>query len=108
MGSGVSASGGSGLPTWNELLTDLATVAGMSPNEIEIIKQMNYLDAARVVEIKLGGSRQLTRAVAKRVTGENVSLACALLAGLNVREVQKADYVFIYLLTFMLGSHNKL
>jgi len=50
---------------------------------------MNYLDAARVIEIKLGGSSNLNKAVAQRVHVHSYSLACGLLAGLCVREVRK-------------------
>jgi hypothetical protein len=48
---------------------------------------MNYLDAARVIEIKLGGSQALAAAVAARVSVVNYSLVCGLLAGIPVREV---------------------
>lgn len=49
--------------------------------------QMNYLDAARVIEIRLGGSKQLNKAVAERLATHQYSLVCGLLAGLPTREV---------------------
>lgn len=52
-GSGV------GLPTWVELLQYIALEAGMPEEERERLKTINYLDQARILELHLGGERQL-------------------------------------------------
>lgn len=59
----------------------------MTDEEVALVTQMNYLDAARVIEIKLGGAKALADAVAARVSVSNYSLVCGLLAGIPVREV---------------------
>jgi len=94
LGSGVSS--GAGLPTWPSLLSDLAKQGGMTETEIKALLQMNFLDAARVIEIKLGGSKNLTSAVAARVTVHSYSLVCGLLAGICVREVITTNYNRMY------------
>lgn len=97
LGSGVSSS--AGLPNWGDLLAELAKKGGMTDEEVAVVtqvslfsfrltSQMNYLDAARVIEIKLGGSKALSDAVAARVSVINYSLVCGLLAGIPVREVR--------------------
>lgn len=49
--------------------------------------QMDVLDQARVVEIRLGGSEKLGKEIAAQLVIHNFSLSCMLLAGLPVHEV---------------------
>lgn len=68
----------------------------MTDEEVAVVTQMNYLDAARVIEIQLGGSRALSDAVAARVSVHSYSLVCGLLAGIPVREVITTNYNRMY------------
>jgi hypothetical protein len=90
LGSGVSA--GAGLPTWRQLLEQLAQVAQMPEEELSLIDKMSFLDSARVIEMRLGGWKNLSRAIATRVQVSTYSLLCGLLTGLPVHEIVTTNY----------------
>eukprot|EP01122_Echinamoeba_exundans_P002066 TRINITY_DN1202_c0_g1_i6.p1 TRINITY_DN1202_c0_g1~~TRINITY_DN1202_c0_g1_i6.p1 ORF type:complete len:448 (-),score=27.53 TRINITY_DN1202_c0_g1_i6:643-1986(-) len=90
LGSGVSA--GAGLPTWRQLLLQLAQVAQMPEEEMALIDKMSFLDSARVIEMRLGGWKNLSHAIATRVQVSTYSLLCGLLAGLPVHEIVTTNY----------------
>ncbi|KJE89461.1 hypothetical protein CAOG_00925 [Capsaspora owczarzaki ATCC 30864] len=89
---GAGSSTGAGLPSWSGLIDDLASEAGMTAEERHVLQTMNYLDSARVVELHIGGSLELAKAVARRVAVKQCTLASALLAGLPVKEVVTTNY----------------
>eukprot|EP01124_Arcella_intermedia_P014342 TRINITY_DN20757_c0_g1_i1.p1 TRINITY_DN20757_c0_g1~~TRINITY_DN20757_c0_g1_i1.p1 ORF type:complete len:362 (-),score=87.38 TRINITY_DN20757_c0_g1_i1:59-1144(-) len=95
MGSGI-CNGYGGQPTWTELLRELAKEANLSPKEIEVIETMDYIDAARVIELRMGGTSNLNKAVAKKVQIHSYSLACGLLASLPLREVITTNFNEMY------------
>lgn len=90
LGSGVSA--GAGLPTWKQLLEQLARVAQMPEHEIALMEKMSFLDSARVIEMRLGGWKNLSHAIASRVKVTTYSLLCGLLSGLPVHEIVTTNY----------------
>jgi len=58
---------------------------------------MNFLDAARVIELRLGGSTELNKAVAERLSVSQYSLVAGLLAGLPTHEVPfPSNYLLLH------------
>lgn len=68
-----------GLPLWGDLLARLATDAKMTPAEIGGLEQLDALDAARIIESRLGSDpERLGRAIAGyvRATSKRLSGCC--------------------------------
>jgi SIR2-like domain len=89
-GLGVSA----GLPLWQELLRLLAVDAGITDDEAQKIMKLDPLDAARIIEARLGGDPEwLGMAIAEHVgRAERFGLGHALLASLPVSEAVTTNY----------------
>ena len=87
LGAGVSQS--AGLPSWDDLLRDLA---GKDLADDADFKVLGALDRARVVQRRLPGDGHLGKAVADRIRAEHYSLAHGLLAALPVQEVVTTNY----------------
>ncbi len=92
MGAGVSAS--AGLPTWAQLLEQLAIEAGFSEEEREALREVSALDRAQLLAQRLGPDpTALGRTVRKCLdVGDVVALSHTLLAGLPVREFITTNY----------------
>jgi hypothetical protein len=91
LGAGVSAS--AGLPTWPELLEQLAVEAGFDAAERARLATLGHLDRAQLLAHHLGPDPALGRAVARLLDARGgVSLAHQLLAGLPVREFVTTNY----------------
>ena len=92
MGAGVSAS--AGLPTWGQLLDQLAVDAGFSEPERQRMRDLGPLDRAQLVAQRLGPDPEaLGRHVQRALdVGEVVALSHALLAGVPVREFITTNY----------------
>lgn len=92
IGAGSSLS--AGLPSWSELLRDLAKEAGWASFE----EQRNGLfpeDQAQILKKKLGES-ELRRAIKDRLVAERVPLQHALLASMRFREAITTNYDRLY------------
>jgi hypothetical protein len=91
LGAGVSM--GAGLPSWDALIADLASVADIDPAQAEALGRLPAVDRARIVERRLGGSGlSLQEAVAGRMRVDGYPLVQALAAGLPVGEVVTMNY----------------
>lgn len=92
IGAGVSMA--AGLPSWAELLEDLAREANIANADFESLAD-SPLDQAELVWLNL--QERLGPAVVNMVTGtKHVSLAHALLAGLNAGQVVTTNYDELY------------
>jgi SIR2-like domain len=89
LGAGVSAA--AGLPTWEELLDELATRAGLAPELRPGLAQLSPQDAAALLAHELG-REELARYVQQRFGPGPYSLAHALVAGLPVDEFVTTNY----------------
>jgi hypothetical protein len=92
MGAGVSAA--AGLPTWHQLLDELARGAGFNDDERRGLALLGPLDRAQLVANRLGPEPgALGRAIGRALdTGGTVALAHGLIAGLPVREFITTNY----------------
>lgn len=91
LGAGVSA--GAGLPTWAELLANLATSAGIAESEQLLLGRMDMLDQARILAIRLEArERRIGEAVRDQLQQTHYALAHSLLASLPVNEVATTNY----------------
>ncbi len=89
MGAGVSA--GAGLPTWSELLRELAATAGLSDAERDGLERLGHLDRAQIIDRRLGAS--VGEAVASSLLEHHRSaLAHTLLAGMPITEFITTNY----------------
>ncbi len=95
LGAGVSV--GAGLPTWSDLLKELAQEAGMTPAEREAVNRMHTLDQARIIEGRLATHGiALGARIAQRFDAAHYSLAHALLAAPPVNEAATMNYDCLY------------
>jgi hypothetical protein len=92
MGAGVSAS--AGLPTWSQLLDDLAAEAGFTEAERRGLEALTPLDRAQLVAKRLGPRPDdVGQAIQRRLDcGGAVALSHGLVAGLPVREFITTNY----------------
>ena len=67
---------------WGKLLDDLAVDAQMTERERKSMEELTFLDRARIIEKRLGGSAQLTQAIARRLEGKYYALAHAFIQAL--------------------------
>lgn len=89
LGAGASVS--AGLPTWNQLLTELTQLAG----EGAPLSTLPPLDQAQLLQKRLGDDLgRLVAAITSRA--ERPSLAHALLAGMACHEVVTTNYDDLY------------
>lgn len=89
LGAGASVS--AGLPTWNQLLTELAALAGGGAS----LSGLPPLDQAQILEKRLHPHLgDHVAAITSRA--KNPSLAHALLAGLNCNQVVTTNYDRLY------------
>lgn len=92
LGAGVSMA--AGLPSWGSLLTSLATEAEIDDETLKSLGD-NPLDQADLIAQALG--KRLGTEVAERTGGPRpVSLAHALLAGMNCAEAVTTNYDVLY------------
>jgi hypothetical protein len=89
LGAGVSAA--AGLPLWSELLSQLATEAGLRPEDLRGLDALPPQDAASLLGRRLGGSA-LRERVGEIFADRPHALAHALLAALPVREAVTTNY----------------
>ena len=91
LGAGIGR--GAGLPTWDDLLDELAEDAGMDERERAALYRLPVLDRARIVENRLAAiGRSLGQCVQQRIKAERYSLAHSLLATLPVAEAVTTNY----------------
>lgn len=87
LGAGVSQS--AGLPSWGDLLADLA---GQELAADPQFGKLGALDQARLIRTRLPADVRLGQAVADRIQSHHYSLAHGLLAALPVNEVVTTNY----------------
>ncbi len=93
IGAGVSR--GAGLPGWAELLTAIAVEeAQLTAPQVAALEQLEKIDQAHFLQIKLRSRDRLKAAVARFVAtrSRRYALAHALLAGLPVQEIVTTNY----------------
>jgi len=92
LGAGVSM--GAMLPSWQELLDDLARVAGFTDGERVNLKRLDNLDRARLIaaELRTRGRGTVGEQIAHRFARNRHALTHALLASLPVTEVATTNY----------------
>lgn len=91
LGAGVSI--GAGLPTWAELLDELAERPSISDAERAALQEIPPLDRAQLLAGRLqSDDATLGQVIARRLTGSGFSLAQAQLAALPVNEVATTNY----------------
>jgi len=83
IGAGVSL--GAGLPSWSSLLSSLADEAKMSDGDIYELKNMNVVDQARIIEMRLGGHENLSKAIISKLKCSRHSLLHSIIAGLPIK-----------------------
>jgi hypothetical protein len=94
---GAGCSVGAGLPQWGQLLNEIAISAGLSQTEINNhLGKLNHLDQARILEKRLGGSEQLTKAITTRLRSHFVSATHVILQSLPCEEVITTNYDTLY------------
>jgi hypothetical protein len=89
LGAGVSR--GAGLPSWEGLLDQLSADL-LPPTDHDAAASLDFLDRARLLELRSGGRARLGAAVAAGLRGDRHSLAHSLLACLPVREAATTNY----------------
>jgi hypothetical protein len=92
LGAGIGVP--AGLPLWHDLVRKLGGDAGIVGHELDRLMKLDALDAARIIEARLGNDpEQLGHAIAKHV-GEafRFGLGHALLASLRVTEAVTTNY----------------
>ena len=81
LGSGVSA--GAGLPTWDQLLNNLATVAGITEDARQRLRKADARDYATLIERRMAERRvKLREQIAAELAADRYSLQHGLLASL--------------------------
>ena len=89
---GAGCSMACGLPSWGQLLGELASAAGLSQEERGWLAQMSFLDQARILERRLGAGGELQAIVARMIDTDYHSLTHACLASLPVDEYITTNY----------------
>jgi len=95
VGAGVGIP--AGLPDWMTLLEKLADDAELRPDEQRALKKLDPLDAARIIEVRLGDNAlSMADAISPHVHATRFALAHALLASLPVSEVVTTNYDVLF------------
>lgn len=90
---GAGASMGAGLPSWSELLDQLARgAAKLGDADVAQLERLDARDAGAVLQHKLGGKQALASAICARVTTHQVALLHQLLASLPISEAVTTNY----------------
>lgn len=63
-------------------MDDLAVDAKMTERERKSMEELTFLDRARLIEKRLGGSAELTKSIATRLEGRYYALAHAFIQAL--------------------------
>ena len=93
VGAGVSR--GAGIPGWSDLLRALASeTAELTPPQITAFDQLEKIDQAHFLQVKLRSREKLKDAVARYVSNRSHRYAVShgLLAGLPVQEIVTTNY----------------
>ncbi|OBA89089.1 hypothetical protein A5633_07960 [Mycolicibacterium elephantis] len=91
IGAGVSA--GAGLPTWKDLLTNVAADAKVNPQYLKLLDKHDLRDWATLIDRKMGPDKDIREAVARVLCGsERYSLQHALLASLPSTEAVTTNF----------------
>lgn len=77
-----------GLPMWGRLLSDLATDAKLTDDEKKELDGLNFLDQARVIEKRMGGTSTMTKSIASRLEGRFYGLTHSFLQALPSKGTQ--------------------
>jgi hypothetical protein len=95
LGAGVSA--GAGLPSWTDLIKDLATTIDLGAAARADFDRLGVLDQAQVIRSLLPAGTTLGGEVAARTTGSGLhAVSHALLASLPGREAVTLNYDDLY------------
>lgn len=95
LGAGISTA--AGLPSWQELLAELAVAAGLDEGELAALKQLHVLDQAHIIKTRFEGrDLGLGEEIKARMDSPCYTLAHALLAGLPVSEAVTTNYDELY------------
>ena len=84
-GAGVSLP--SGLPSWSELLEQLAKEAGFTDQEYLELNELHYLDQPTLIEERVGGRPQLTSLIIKILDAGRYTPAHAMLGAMKLPAV---------------------
>ncbi len=91
LGAGLST--GAGLPSWSQLLDDLARVAGVDADQRKALTELPELDRARIVEGRLNAAgATLDAEIAVGMRSDRYPVAQGLAASLPVGEVVTMNY----------------
>ena len=89
LGAGVSMA--AGLPSWGQLLDQLAIDLGLT-HERASLERLDFLDRAQILERKAGGRAAIRQRIAARLDQDSHALSHALLAALPVDEIITQNY----------------
>eukprot|EP01104_Vermistella_antarctica_P015028 TRINITY_DN484_c0_g1_i4.p1 TRINITY_DN484_c0_g1~~TRINITY_DN484_c0_g1_i4.p1 ORF type:complete len:698 (-),score=120.79 TRINITY_DN484_c0_g1_i4:1833-3926(-) len=89
---GAGCSIGAGMMSWSALLWKLADEAKMSVADKKLLEKLSFLDRARIIQKRLGGSKQLKQSVADNLKANVHSMTHSLLAALPVKEFVTTNY----------------
>src|SRR5690606_24074163 len=93
---------GAGLPTWGGLMSELMDEAKIPQDSRAELKEMSFLDQARLLQDRLGGAEKMAEAVCKRLTSVAYSISHSLLASLPVSSVVSTNFDGL----FEMASHD--
>ncbi len=83
------------LPSWGELLDRLAKRC-MSGDDLNGLAALPFIDQARVIGERMGGTEHLAAAIAQECRSPVFSVSHALLASLPIKEVVTSNYDVLF------------